>query len=276
MAKYKGPKRDFTQAVSEFATDKDTTGEEITEVTEVTKEMSEESDKEKDKEIESKKGIEKASDKDKEELAQQEIKPETEQNGTLTVVKKKEVKKVDDRKKEIQEIRMPQLERELKSSKEIIGLGDDTTYVTKGTIINGNIETDGDIEILGRVDGNVRCAGKIIISGRINGDVDTEDLYAEDANITGEISAKGTVKIGAGSVTVGNISAETANIAGAVKGDVDIRDSVVIDATAVVVGNIKSREVQINSGAIIDGFCKQTYSDVDVDKYFKDEIEDLK
>ncbi|MCR5543595.1 MAG: polymer-forming cytoskeletal protein, partial [Eubacterium sp.] len=182
----------------------------------------------------------------------------------------KELKKIDKK-----EVRMPQLEQELRGSDEIIGLGEDTTYITKGTIINGNIETDGDIEILGRVDGNVRCAGKLIISGRINGDIDTTDLYAEAANITGEIRASGTVKIGTGSVTVGNITAFTASIAGAVKGDVDIADAVVIDSTAVVVGNIKSRDVQVNSGAIIEGFCKQVHSDVDVDQFFKNGIESL-
>ena len=170
---------------------------------------------------------------------------------------------------------MNTLEQEIRSSDELRGIGDDTTYITKGTIINGNVESDGDIEILGRVDGNVKCGGKLIVGGRVTGDIETGALYAEVANISGEIRAAGNVKIGAGSVAVGNIFSETAVIAGAVKGDVDIRDSVVIDSTAVIVGNIKSKSVQVNSGAIIDGFCKQEYSEVDVEKYFKNGIENL-
>ena len=170
---------------------------------------------------------------------------------------------------------MNTLEQEIRSSDELRGIGDDTTYITKGTIINGNVESDGDIEILGRVDGNVKCGGKLIVGGRVAGDIETGDLYAEVANISGEIRASGNVKIGAGSVAVGNIFSETAVIAGAVKGDVDVRDSVVIDSTAVIVGNIKSKSVQVNSGAIIDGFCKQEYSEVDVEKYFKNGIENL-
>lgn len=177
---------------------------------------------------------------------------------------------------EVSEVRnMEALEQEIRSSDELRGIGDDTTYITKGTTINGNVESDGDIEILGRVDGNVRCGGKLIVGGRVTGDIETGELYAEVANISGEIRAAGTVKIGSGSVTVGNIFAETAVIAGAVKGDVDIRDSVVIDSTAVIVGNIKSKSVQVNSGAIIDGFCKQEYSDVDVEKFFNSGIESL-
>ena len=177
---------------------------------------------------------------------------------------------------EVSEVRnMEALEQEIRSSDELRGIGDDTTYITNGTTINGNVESDGDIEILGRVDGNVRCGGKLIVGGRVTGDIETGELYAEVANISGEIRAAGTVKIGSGSVTVGNIFAETAVIAGAVKGDVDIRDSVVIDSTAVIVGNIKSKSVQVNSGAIIDGFCKQEYSDVDVEKFFNSGIESL-
>ena len=168
-----------------------------------------------------------------------------------------------------------ELEKEIHTNDEILGIGEDTTYITKGTTISGNIDSDGDVEVLGRVDGNIRCTGKLIVGGRVVGDIDAGDFYAESANISGEIRSQGTVKIGVGSVTIGNISAETAVIAGAVKGDIDIKDSVVIDSTAIVVGNIKSKSVQVNSGAIVDGFCKQVYSDTDIDKYFNSGIEDL-
>ena len=43
---------------------------------------------------------------------------------------------------------------------------------------------------------------------------------------------------------------------------------VVVDTSAVVMGNIKSRSVQINNGAVIEGFCSQCYADVDVQSLF--------
>ena len=64
-------------------------------------------------------------------------------------------------------------------------------------------------------------------------------------------------------------------IAGAVKGDMDIRDEAVLESTAVVVGNIKSKTVDISSGAIVDGFCKQSYASVDVDKFFNSQLESI-
>ncbi len=173
------------------------------------------------------------------------------------------------------ELKISQMDGELRSTEEIVSFGEDTTYVTKDTIIHGNIESDGDVEVRGQVEGNIKCSGKLIIGGKVTGDISTGDLYGEEANITGEIKASGVVKIGAGSVTVGNISAETAVVAGAVKGDMDIRDEVVLESTAIVVGNIKSKSVEVSSGAIVEGFCKQVYSNVDVEKYFKSDIETL-
>ncbi len=60
-------------------------------------------------------------------------------------------------------------------------------------------------------------------------------------------------------------------IAGAVKGDIDVQGSVVLDATAIVMGNIKSKAVQINKGAVVEGMCSQCYADVNPVTFF-DEI----
>ena len=54
-----------------------------------------------------------------------------------------------------------------------------------------------------------------------------------------------------------------------IKGDIDVQGPVVVDTSAVVMGNIKSRSVQINNGAVIEGFCSQCYSDVDVKSLFE-------
>lgn len=69
-------------------------------------------------------------------------------------------------------------------------------------------------------------------------------------------------------MVIGNISATSAVIAGAIKGDIDVQGPVVVDTSAVVMGNIKSRSVQINNGAVIEGFCSQCYAEVDMDTLF--------
>lgn len=144
----------------------------------------------------------------------------------------------------------------------------ETTYITKGTKIKGDIETDGSIDIIGHVEGNVVCKGKIVVGGIVNGTVTAGEIYANNAKIEGDVKSYGSVKVGVGSVIVGSIESESAVIAGAVNGDIDVQGPVIVDSTAVIMGNIKSRSVQINNGAVIEGFCSQSYSDIDVKSFF--------
>ncbi len=148
-------------------------------------------------------------------------------------------------------------------------LSDDTTYITKGTTIKGNMETDGSVDVIGTVEGNVSCAGKLIVGGAVKGNVTAGEVYANAAKIEGEVICEGSVKIGVGTVVVGNVNATSAVIAGAVNGDIDVHGPVIVDSTAVIMGNIKSRSVQINNGAVIEGFCSQCYSEIDVKSFFE-------
>ncbi|MBQ3560049.1 MAG: polymer-forming cytoskeletal protein [Agathobacter sp.] len=145
---------------------------------------------------------------------------------------------------------------------------DETSVITASTTLTGNLASAGSFDIQGTVNGNVSCNGKLVVTGVINGNSTSSEFFADVAKIEGEVVSTGTVKIGAGSVIIGNISASSAVIAGAVKGDIDVQGPVVVDTSAVIMGNIKSRSVQINNGAIIEGFCSQCYADVDVQGIF--------
>lgn len=145
---------------------------------------------------------------------------------------------------------------------------DETTVITASTVLSGDLQSAGSFDIQGTINGNVTCNGKIAVTGVINGNSNASEFFADVAKVEGEIISTGTVKIGAGSVIIGNISAASAVIAGAVKGDIDVQGPVVVDTSAVVMGNIKSRSVQINNGAVIEGFCSQAYADIDVQGLF--------
>ena len=148
---------------------------------------------------------------------------------------------------------------------------DETTIITAGTVIHGDIESIGSLDISGQISGDLKCRGKLTVSGdgaAVVGNSSAEEVFVDSAHVQGEIVSNGTVKIGLGSVIIGNVSANSAVIAGAIKGDIDVHGPVVVDTSAVVVGNIKSRSVQINNGAVIEGFCSQAYAEIDVDGLF--------
>ena len=145
---------------------------------------------------------------------------------------------------------------------------DETAVITEGMSVVGDIASTGSLEVLGEVKGNISVNGKLNIVGAVEGDSKAAEIYAESARISGEVNSQGSVKIGQSTVIIGNIFATSAVIAGAVKGDIDVKGPVILDTSAIVMGNIKSKSVQINNGAVIEGVCSQCYADVSPTTFF--------
>ena len=197
-------------------------------------------------------------------------------DGLLEQVKEEPVKPVVE--KPVVKERVVEVKPEVKAKEESFVMDttmvesnvilDETSVITASTTLTGNLVSAGSFDIQGTVNGNVSCNGKLVVTGMINGNSTSSEFFADVAKVEGEVVSSGTVKIGAGSVIIGNITASSAVIAGAVKGDIDVQGPVVVDTSAVIMGNIKSRSVQINNGAIIEGFCSQCYADVDIQGIF--------
>lgn len=152
---------------------------------------------------------------------------------------------------------------------------DETSVITTGMVVTGDLSTEGSLDVAGTVNGNIDALGKLNITGHVNGNSKAAEIYAENAKINGEIVSEGAVKIESSTVIIGNITASSAAIAGAVKGDIDVKGPVVLDASAIVMGNIKSKSVQINNGAVIEGMCSQCYADVSPTTFFDDYKPDI-
>ena len=86
----------------------------------------------------------------------------------------------------------------------------------------------------------------------------------------GQLRRSRSVKVGQSTVIIGNIFASSAVVAGAVKGDIDVKGPVILDSSAIVMGDIKSKSVQINNGAVVEGMCSQCYADVNPSAFFDD------
>lgn len=147
---------------------------------------------------------------------------------------------------------------------------EDMMIVTEGTMITGSIATDRSLLVLGTVNGDINCEGKLTISGTVTGNSFATDVFINDQRTEGNITCTGIVKIGQGSVIIGDITAGAAAIAGAVKGNLDVKGPVILDSTAVIKGNIKAKSVQLINGAVLEGFCSlEEYSNSNMDEIFK-------
>ncbi|MGE0770242.1 MAG: polymer-forming cytoskeletal protein [Cyclobacteriaceae bacterium] len=111
-------------------------------------------------------------------------------------------------------------------------ISNSTNTIGKGTVLEGNIETYGNIRIEGKVIGNIKSKSKIAL--------------------------------GNSSHVQGNIIAQNADVEGEVKGKVEITEMLVLKATAVVHGDIITGKLVVEPGAVFNGSCKMGASIRDI------------
>lgn len=147
---------------------------------------------------------------------------------------------------------------------------DDVTVITKGTTINGGISSDGSLEIMGTITGDVECLGRVSVYGTISGNVSASDVVIKTKRLEGNITSDGSVEVAVGTIVIGDITGTSATVAGAVKGNIDVNGPVVVDSTAIVKGSIKAKSIQVNTGAVVDGYCSLNYAGVDLEEFFEE------
>jgi cytoskeletal protein CcmA (bactofilin family) len=103
-------------------------------------------------------------------------------------------------------------------------ISNSSNVIGKGTILEGNIETFGNLRIEGKVIGNIRSKSK--------------------------------VALGNSSQIEGNLFSQNADIEGQVKGKLEIAEVLVLKATAVINGDITTGKLVVESGAVFNGTCK--------------------
>lgn len=145
------------------------------------------------------------------------------------------------------------------------------TVITEDTKINGSISSDGSLEVMGVITGDIECLGKVYINGNVSGGVVASEIFVNTPKLHGGLISEGTVKIGVGTIVLGDVTGTSAYIAGAVKGNIDIDGPVIVESTAIVKGDIKAKSITINSGAVVDGYCSLNYAGVDINQFFDEE-----
>jgi cytoskeletal protein CcmA (bactofilin family) len=116
-------------------------------------------------------------------------------------------------KKEMQEV-------EINNSSNIIG---------KGTTLEGNLSTSG----------NIRIEGKLV----------------------GSINTKAKLVLGSTSWVKGNVFAQTAEVGGEVQGTIEVAGLLILRPTAVVQGDIITNKLVFEEGAKFNGKCKMNTSE---------------
>jgi cytoskeletal protein CcmA (bactofilin family) len=92
-----------------------------------------------------------------------------------------------------------------------------------GTVIQGDIKTNGDIRIDGTLTGSITVKGKLVIG--VSGSVD------------------------------GEVACQNADISGTVKGKVTVAELLALKASSKLTGDIITNKIAIEPGAMFSGSC---------------------
>jgi cytoskeletal protein CcmA (bactofilin family) len=103
-------------------------------------------------------------------------------------------------------------------------ISNSSNTIGKGTFLEGNVETYGNIRIEGKVTGNVKSKSK--------------------------------VALGPSSFVQGNVTAQNADLEGEVKGRIEVAELLVLKATAVIHGDMVTGKLVVEPGAVFNGTCK--------------------
>ena len=99
-----------------------------------------------------------------------------------------------------------------------------SNIIGKETVLQGDIESSGNIRLEGKAYGNARCKAKFVMGN---------EAYLE-----------------------GNVVAGTAEIEGKVKGNIEVSDLLILKPSAVINGDILTNKLVLEPGVTFNGSCQ--------------------
>ena len=103
--------------------------------------------------------------------------------------------------------------------------------------------------------GGFRATNQFVLGTTINGDVSTESDLRIDGKIVGNISSKSKVVIGSTGSVDGQIYCQNAYIDGRVNGDIEVSELLILSKTANITGDLKLKKLVVEEGAKFNGKC---------------------
>ncbi|HLP51423.1 MAG TPA: polymer-forming cytoskeletal protein [Chitinophagales bacterium] len=89
----------------------------------------------------------------------------------------------------------------------------------------------------------------------LNGDLSTEGDIRIDGKVNGNVTSKAKAVVGATGVIDGNIFCQNAYIDGTVNGNIEVGELLILSKTAHVSGDIKIKKLVVEEGAKFNGKC---------------------
>ena len=129
----------------------------------------------------------------------------------------------------------------------------DKTYFAEGTVIEGILRSNNDVEIVGDFKGEIMSEGKVTICANTVSSIAARDLELVGSTLVGDATVTGNVLIDDRSRIAGNIRAKNVDSAGEINGNLFVEQNVALRQHAAMVGDIKTGTLSMDRGAKFNG-----------------------
>lgn len=102
---------------------------------------------------------------------------------------------------------------------------------------------------------SVNDISRISVGTAIKGEISSENDIRIDGKVDGKIYSKGKVVVGPQAVISGGVACNNVDFLGQMKGDLFVRELLTLKSNAVVEGSINVNKLQVEMGAKINGSC---------------------
>ena len=127
-----------------------------------------------------------------------------------------------------------------------------STDIEKQTKKN-KIETDNTISI---------CKD-LTVNGVLIGNIQADEItLSQNSMLKGNVTANRIILL-ENSVLIGSVHGDILQSNGAIQGDVFINEELHLAASSIIQGNVKTKSLNLDNGAIIDGSCQFTHTKYD-------------
>lgn len=135
----------------------------------------------------------------------------------------------------------------------------ETTVISRNTVIDGNIRSFANMSIDGNVKGNVETTKDIDINGKVVGNIACNNASLRTSQIQGNIQMKGNAFMERDTLLIGDLTSTYANVNGKIKGNLATSGKTELKSDAVVFGDISASTITVEDGAIIQGYVSTTF-----------------
>lgn len=129
----------------------------------------------------------------------------------------------------------------------------DHTYFAPGTVFEGTLHSDGDVEIEGQFSGEIVSDGKVTLYSDTSSSVSARSLSLIGSTLSGDSVVTEDVQVDDTSYIKGNIRALGVDCAGTIIGNIRAGNLVSLQSTASVSGDIKTAALVVTNGAQVHG-----------------------